>query len=294
MDSLLSRRQLAKLGAGLVVSGIATNPLKGAISASRRRPPIPYWSAKFESGPSNGIDKYSGYEDWSFVQAEEPDQANPALSGVVLASDYGFAAHSGQCVGMFRTDHTAWLANLYHSKVYKQFQFAGSTTIVDVFGRNLQAAPNNSINGTYRCWYYAQAGFQWAGGANIFQWKLDEQDPFRQNAEWWIAICTVGDLGNPSQPALRIENWPSGGSYLSPSEYKVLPTGSWFEIRADLWEGDKIDWYFNGVFWKTSLASQHHIGRSYAVGTPRSWVFGAGHYGEGGPLFIDDASFTPF
>jgi hypothetical protein len=255
----------------------------------------PYWEADFESGPSNGVDKYSGYEDWSFVQAEEPDQANPALSGVVLASTYGFAAHSGVCVGMFKTDHTAWLANLYHSKVYKQFQFTGSTTVVDVHGNNLQAAPSNSINGTYRAWYYVPtSGFDWyTTGSNIFQFKLDEQDPFRQEPQWWVSFQAVNnDLAQGLQ--IKVNSYSQGGSYVNPGGLKTITRGQWFEIRADVYEGSKIDWYFGGAFWQTSLASSSAIGRAAALYTPRSWVFGVGHYGEGGPLFIDDASFTPF
>jgi hypothetical protein len=254
-----------------------------------------YWTANFESGPSNGVNQYSGYEDWSFVQAEESDQANPALSGVVLASSQGIPAHSGSCVGMFETDHTAWLANKYHSKVYKQWQFTGSTTVQDVFGRNLQAAPGNSINGTYRAWYYVPtSGFDWyTTGSNIFQFKLDEQDPFRQEPQWWVSFQAVNnDLAQGLQ--IKVNSYSQGGSYVNPGGLKTITRGQWFEIRADVYEGTKIDWYFDGTFWQTSLASSSAIGRAAALYTPRSWVFGVGHYGEGGPLFIDDASFTPF
>jgi hypothetical protein len=250
--------------------------------------PAAYWTADWEEGPCT--DK-SCYSDWSFVQAEDSSQGVPSLNEVATAASLGIAAHSGTDVGKFQTTQAALDAGRPHSKVFKEWQLPNSTPVTDEFGRALQSIPSSGINGSYRAWYYIPSDYTYAGveWTNIFQFKLSEEGPFVQDPQWWINI--VGGSGN--QPYLHVENW-GNGTFTDPGGLKAAPKGRWFEIRADIYEGNKIEWYLDGQFWQTVNHSTHKIGRGGATGTPRTWIFGVGHYGGVGRLYTDDASFTPF
>jgi hypothetical protein len=271
-----------------VVNVLDLSILLGSWGAVTAAPGTPYWSADWEEGPCTTI---SCYSDWSFVQAESSAEALPELNEVALASNLGISAHGGTDVGKFQTTQAALDAGRPHSKVFKEWQIPGTATKNDAFGRPLQAIPASGINGSYRAWFYIPSDYtfvppEWV---NIFQFKLTEQDPFKQDPQWWINI--VGGSGNA--PYLHVENW-GNGSFTDPGGLKPAPKGRWFEIRADLYEGNKIDWYLDGQFWQTVSNTTYKIGRGGATGTPQSWVFGVGHYGGVGRIFTDDASFTPF
>jgi hypothetical protein len=249
--------------------------------------PSAYWTADWEEGPCT--DK-SCYSDWSFIQAEDSSQGVPSLNEVATASSLGITAHSGTDVGKFQTTQAALDAGRPHSKVFKEWQLPNSTPVTDEFGRALQSIPASGINGSYRAWYYIPSDYTFVGPewTNIFQFKLSEQSPFVQDPQWWINI--VGGASN--QPYLHVENW-GNGTFTDPGGTKAAPKGRWFEIRADLYEGNKIDWYLDGQFWQTVYHTTHKIGRGGATGTPRTWIFGVGHYGGIGRIYTDDASFTP-
>jgi hypothetical protein len=247
-----------------------------------------YWSANWDKGPCTDA---SCHKEWSFVQAEDPAQAYPELNKVPMASDLDITAHSGCCVAKFEVTQAALSANRMHSKVFKEFQIPGASIKRDQFGRSLEELPASGIDGTYRAWYYVPQDYKvvTSDWSNIFQFKLTEENPFKQNPQWWVNL-----VGGPNgQPYLHVENL-GNGTFSDPNGRKPMPKGKWFEIRADLHEGNKIDWYLDGQYWETVTDGNGSIGRGAATSTPRTWVFGVGHYGGVGRLYVDDVSFTPF
>ena len=254
----------------------------------------PYWLADWEG--SEGIGDSS---DWSFIQAEDPAVANPALNGVVPASSFGVAAISGSSVGKFESTAAEAAAGREHSKVYKEWAEPGGPGKHDQFGKPEQLLPASGIDGSYRAHFYFPPSYASSAWTNIFQFKLDEVQPFRQDPQWWVSVVpgrAVGAEGN--MPYLHVAHWndptykdgSGGGGTAQP-----LPRGRWFEVRADVRERERIDWFIDGTHWQTSQHSEYKIGRDVARpgARVRAWVFGVGHYGGAGWLLTDDASFTP-
>lgn len=288
--TLLSRlRGVATVAFAVAVTFVVTQGLN-----TSKPPPIepvaylPYWTADFEEGPSTDI---TGYSDQSFVQAEDASVATVANNAVVSSGSGGApTAHGGSDMAKFTTDSGTCAAKP-HSKVFKEWKFPTGSAKTDNFGRALQAAPASGIDGTYRAWFYFPTGYAYTSGCgwtNIFQFKAEQESPYAQDPQWWVNVKDRSGGG----ANLHVENW-SGGTYTDPGGEKQLITGRWFEIRADVFEGDRIDWFLDGAFWQTVPNSATTIGRGSLTGTPRTWIFGVGHYGGIGTVYIDDQTMTP-
>lgn len=269
----------------IIVAGAAP---AGAASEQNK----PYWQAEWEQGPCA---QASCYTDWSFAQAQDPNEADPTLnaivSGLVDTGSGNVSAHGGRSFAVFETDLDAINAGKRHSKVYKEWLFSGGLPKNDMFGRPLQPVSPSGIDGTYAAWFFVPLDYEYEGSGwtNIFQFKVTEQSPFRQDATWWLNLT---DNPNDDTVMLHVANG-SGGAY-DPSKDVPVPKGRWFQVRADLYEGVGIDWYLDSVFWQSSSDSTWPVGRDpNSPGTPQSFVFGVGHYEGIGKIYTDDASFTP-
>lgn len=239
----------------------------------------PTWVADFE-GPS--------LADWSsFVR----DDGGSFYA--IGAATEGISAKGGAAVGHFEVTAAERPLGRLHSKVYKLWAInPPETSWTDDAGRLLERLPNNSPAGVYRAWFYLPLGYQaiseWA---NIFQFKesyLDATGAWHQDPQWWVNLTRADSWGlGGAEPALVLNRW--GGPAMGASA-RVAPRGRWFQITADLHPGTRIDWYLDDQPWFTTTNATYPVGISKAQ--PVGWVFGVGHYGGLGKLWVDDASFT--
>jgi hypothetical protein len=159
--------------------------------------------------------------------------------------------------------------------------------------------------GTYRAWYFIPkstrrilqhnetGGFGWV---NIFQFKHSNPNGkgrgrWAQPPQWWVNVRN----SSAKHLTLCVSNWKRASFCerrgLRGRRLPPVPFGRWFELRADVQPGKRIDFYLNGKRFDTGLQ------RDYPVGLRRgdsSWVFSPGWYLNTGTAFIDDASFVPF
>jgi hypothetical protein len=128
---------------------------------------------------------------------------------------------------------------------------------------------------------------------NILQFKemgYDNQGRAIQFPSWWLNVGPQSSFahGNVSletkNPVLFANYWNNTYVNWQPKTMPV-PLGRWFEVRAQLYQGDRIDWYVNGSLFDTSYNSTYHVGRFYPVST--GWIYGVGHYGGYGSVLID-------
>jgi hypothetical protein len=126
---------------------------------------------------------------------------------------------------------------------------------------------------------------------------------------------TVGGVDPRDQTTpLLCANWQFAER--KPGDVGVMkaPLGRWFEVRADVHPGDRTDYFVDGrkltTITSADLAATapqdsgkydrypRDIGMRMPAnqygGASTSWVFGVGHYGVPGKLWVDQAGFTPF
>lgn len=279
-------------------AGSLTQAQKDALSGGT--PPDPLgalvWESTFET-TANG-----GWDEWSYIQAisSNPDDQGPGATYnfVGPAANVGIAAHGGTRVVQFQR---LLIGDTQpHAKAFKEWRSVGFSKN-DSFGRSLSTI-STDVSGSYRAWYYFPSDYlhnnnkasgEWT---NILQFK--EQGlpssgaASQQNPSWWLntAKCSAVGLSGGAQPAVFPWHWSTITTWdIVPIK---VPLGQWFELRADLYPGDKIDWYLNGTKWVTSPHSVYPVGRM----TFRSdvWIFGVGHYFGEGKFWVDDVSFRRF
>ncbi len=249
------------------------------------------WGAGFESG---------SFSDWSWWGKGDPRYAGHS---VVSAREAGIPATEGDRVAQFSVTPSQRSAGNYHSKVMKNWAYAPpeSTSWRDDAGRPLERLPNNSLAGTYRASFFLPANYskspeRWT---NIFQFKeayYDASGQWHQDPQWWLNMSRAGSWGSaaPSglrsdHPVLHANNWQTDYANYHP-KLVAVPLGRWFELKAEVHPGDRIDWYLDGELFDRSSASKYPVGFSKA--RPTGWVFGIGHYDGIGKLWADKASFN--
>ena len=257
-------------------------------------PGVPEWrpwgGAGFETGD---------FTEWSFAAGADPNQGGPGPQYVYVstANAEGIPPHGSYWVA--HIERPAGTPANPHAKVVKEWSVVGKW---DQFGRIEERLPNNgNPSGTYRAWYYYptdyQATSEWT---NIFQFKeegitgdaLCQPPKSCQLPSWWINTAPAATFGmGGNEPILFVNHWNQDYSSFHP-ECLLVPLGRWFEIRADLYEGVRIDWYVDGQLFDRSYNSEYPVGRFYDESNV--WVFGVGHYLGIGKIWVDDASFTPF
>jgi len=244
----------------------------------------PYWSDSFESG---------NFTKWSYIQGADMAQGGPGAQYVYVTTGTaaGMRAETGKYVAHFERPTTA--VNYPHAKIYKEWTTIGK---LDQFGRVEDPIFNGgNISATYIAWYYFPANYTVpADWVDIFFFKeqgYDKTGLFSQNPSWWVNVSSAAtwQLGG-REPYMFINNW--GNHYVN---YKPrvmpVPRGQWFQIRADLYQGDHIDWYVNGKLFDTSYNATWPVGRFYY--NSNGWIFGVGHYGGYGTVYVDNVSVAP-
>jgi hypothetical protein len=132
----------------------------------------------------------------------------------------------------------------------------------------------------------------------VFQFKqafVDRRGTWRQDPQWWLNMSRASLWGRPASglrpdhPVLHVNHSDNDyGSYRP--RLLAAPVGRWFDVRAELYPGERIDWFIDGRHLDTSRHPEWPVG----ITEPRAtgWLFGVGHYGGIGTLYADDVSFT--
>jgi len=156
--------------------------------------------------------------------------------------------------------------------------------------------------GSYRAWYYLPESTHTTlqhnnddthGWVNIFQFKHSGPDMsgtghWNQLPEWWVNICNndpnhiVLGVSHEGNPAYGYRNGTRS------SNLPEVPFGRWFEIRADVHPGNRIDFYLDGQLFDTGRQSNAPVG--LAPGNS-SWIYSVGWYLNTGTAYVDDVAF---
>jgi hypothetical protein len=245
------------------------------------------WSSTFESG---------GFDDWTVWKRDDG-----GTFYVTDAAKEGIPAHSGSKVAHFEVTASQESSGNYHSKLFQSWAVGSPESgWHDDQGNLFKRLPNNSPAGTYSAWYYLPPNYSDGsrGWVNIMQFKESYTDggSWAQDPEWWINMSNADAWPQGSRPAgvgpsdpVLFANYNNNRWGYNP-KMVAAPRGRWFQIKAELYPGDRIDWYLDGHLFDTSRNSTYPVGIFHK--SPGSWTFGIGHYGGVGKLWADDASFT--
>lgn len=248
------------------------------------------WRSSFEQG---------SFSEWSWWGKGDSRYAGHS---VVSTREAGIPSLDGGRAAEFSVTEAQLRAGSQHSKLMKDWGYAPpeTTTWRDDAGRQLERLPGNSPAGAYRANFYLPANYRKSpeGWTNIFQFKEayhDSAGKWHQDPQWWLNMSQAGKWGSaapaglrPDHPVLHANNWRTDYSNYRP-KLVALPLGRWFEIKAELYPGDRIDWYLDGKLFDTSYASKYPVG--FSKSRPTGWVFGVGHYYGIGKLWADKVSF---
>lgn len=170
-------------------------------------------------------------------------------------------------------------------------------------------APPDDVSGVYRASYYILSDYEIpvsASATNIFQWKERWDGDTEQDPSWWMNMggarwalshrgaTWVGSRpsGTDDRPVLFLNNWMRDWD-VEPLVYMQAPLDRWFEIRAELYQGDRIDFYVDGVLFATADDDDYPVGKFQPDGT--EWTFGVGNYTHNpSTLYVGEASYEPF
>jgi hypothetical protein len=259
--------------------------ISGCIFLSSMAPAsaIVYWS--------NGDFSTGDFTQWSYAQGPDPTQGGPGpqYCYVTNQAKSGIAPHSGTYFAHFERPASATCCP--HAKVYKEWSNVGK---LDQWRRVEDPIFNNgNVSAIYSAWFYFPASYTIpADWVNIFQFKemgFDRSGNAIQFPSWWVNVGQEASFahGNvameTSTPVLFVNYW--GNNYVNFNPKLVpLPLGRWFQLNANLYQGDRIEWYIDGKRFDTSYNSTYPVGRFYPVST--GWILGVGHYGGIGTLYV--------
>ncbi|ADB51526.1 hypothetical protein [Conexibacter woesei] len=191
-------------------------------------------------------------------------------------------------VGRFQVADPARL----HAKVYKTWSPNGVSPA--------------DVSGSYRASYYVPSSYgipPSAGATNIFQWK--ENVGGSSDPTWWVNMggarwaLSVGGArwigprpsGSDDRPVLFLNYWDN--RWTRQVVFMQVPRDQWFEIRADVHEGVRIDFSVDGTAFDTALDSEYPVGTFARGGT--GWTFGVGNYTQTlSTLYVGEAKYQPF
>jgi hypothetical protein len=245
------------------------------------------FSDNFETG---------NFRNWSYVQGQSTGQGGPgsAYNYVTTGASLGIQAHSGEDVAQFYRPDSA--TNLPHAKVFKEWSNVGKH---DQFGRVEEKLPDGgNPSGVYSAWYYLPKDYQFTSSkwTNLFQFKEEGtlNGQWQQFPQWWLNMSSAKAWGvGGTEPVLFVNHWEQNYSNFKPTTIKA-PLGRWFEVKAELHENDRIDWYIDGQKFDTSRDSTWDVGRAIREegGQSNGWIFGVGHYDGYGKVWVDDVKVT--
>lgn len=236
-------------------------------------------------GPSSpGAAWHSGFEGGNFREWSWWGQGDDTWGdiSVVDPSDEGVPRKEGDRVGRFEvTDN-----DKPHAKLYKGFSL-------------------KQVSGSYRAWFYIPKDFAVPLGtaSNVFQFK--DHHGGGSDPTWWLQLSTASWAkrlgGNWHGPQPSRDDAPViwmhwiDNDFSRTVQFKAAPLGRWFEMRADVVDGQSIDFSVDGDHLDTARNSVYPVGPLHDDSD--EWTFGVGNYSTGdtnprGPLYIDDVSVT--
>ena len=262
----------------------------------RADPKAPTHAWDFE-GPRSGL------AGWDVLQQAE---LRNGQTRVVKPAAYGVPPRRGGTNGhvlraSVNTRQRA--AGTYAAYLYKVWAVAAPETgWTGDFGHPYERMSPGQEGGTYRAWYFLPRSTRRVlrhnnhgryGWVNIFQFKHSNPDgdgPGRwaQPPQWWINIRN----SDPDRLALCVSHWERPAFCerrgLASSHLPRVPFGRWFQLRADVHPGDRIDFYLDGRRFDTGRQADYGVG--LAPGDS-SWIFSPGWYLNTGTAYIDDVRF---
>ena len=276
-----------------------------AAAAHGKRHARPSTTVGGRCAPPAGAAWAAGFEAGSFGEWSWWGQGDPTYAGlsVVDARSAGIPACEGQKVARFAITRRDIAKGNINSKLYKGFSLPGS-------GRTWAPA---DVSGSYVAWFYLPRSFRQtsAPGVNLFQFKTElysrggESEPSWeldiQSARWlnqrphhtWVGRAPA-DPGAPvavTNYGNEIDGWANDNGRRMTGI--ALPRGRWFEVRAVVVEGRRIDWYVAGRHLVTNYQRQFPVGPIHG-GDAENWTFGIGNYSVNvGVIYADAASYTP-
>ncbi len=278
----------AASGASASSSGAILSPLRAGWPPQQAVRPArgSTWRAGFESGD---------FSEWTWWRRNDGCSLSTGEPGGPIPP------LEGERAGRFETSRACLDRGKSHSKLFKEWALASpQSRWRDDGGRPLERLPKDSPTGAYRASFFVARGYRasepWT---NIFQLKesyLDDSGASRQDPQWWLNISPAGQWSSaaapgsrPDAPVLHVNHWGQDYSSYRPS-LRLVPLGRWFEIRAEIFAGERIDWYLDDELFDRSVQGEYPIG--FSKSRPTGWTFGVGHYDGVGALWVDDASFA--
>jgi hypothetical protein len=155
-----------------------------------------------------------------------------------------------------------------------------------------------NVSGTYRAWYYFPLGYHIRPRTAdmVFEFKDEYTDGtgWHQDPTWWIEIDAASEWGFGGMR----RNAPVAVLYhldpRPPVTPVLVPRGRWFEIRARVRQGRRIDVWLAGRHIATGYQRQYPVGLRRGRHSLK-WILGVGNYSQDadGPLYVDDVSYRP-
>jgi hypothetical protein len=261
------------------------------------------YSWTFDTGEQgNGCSRHGlscpGLEGWDVPQWKE--MANGQTKSVDPAS-YGVPKLDGNALRASVTEAQRD-AGQYAAYLYKVWAVAAPETSFEneFTGHPYERMTRGQEAGSYRAWYYLPESTKTTlqhnsdethGWVNIFQFKhsspdMDGPGQWNQPPEWWVNIRN----NDPNHLSLVVshEGNPGWGERNGQDVQPEVPFGRWFELRADVHPGNRIEFYLDGKLFETGHQSDQSVGLNPG---DSSWVFSPGYYLNTGTAFIDNVSF---
>lgn len=243
----------------------------------------PAWTDAFGSGDFRSWDWWGqGDPTWAHIGVQTPAQAGiPGLWG-------------SSRVARFETTPDDILHGRDNAKLYKGF----------ATGNWPNTHPPADVSGTYSAWYYLPTNYRvpaltWV---NLFQFKEKYHVPGGDTSDplWWIQLGDAQwaqDSGGPrasrpDAPVAFLNYW--NNHWTRQVHWKTIPLGRWFEIKAVVYQDQRIDFYIDGDHFDTAQNSEYHVSPFHGAQSMQ-WIFGVGNYSTAanGPMFVGRASYSP-
>ena len=222
------------------------------------------WSADFSTGD---------FSQWSWWGQDDPTYGHIS---VVDPATYGIPRpplDGERRVGrMLVTKRDAKLGRV-NAKLYK--------------GWSRHGRPPADVSGTYSAWYFLRRRYAVPLGtdANIFQFK--EKHGGQSDPLWWVQLSTaswaermrgsrwLGKRPRRADQPVAVLNH-ADNRWRRRSTFMPVPLGRWFQIRADVRQGDRIDFTIDGRRFDTARQREYPISPFRA--DSQEWIFGIGNY----------------
>jgi hypothetical protein len=150
-----------------------------------------------------------------------------------------------------------------------------STGEKDDFGRATDRISDAGIpTAIFSAWYFVASTHGFTGPWRIIM-ALDELvgSPAVESAQWYLTVAQGTAIGfATASPVLFVDYIKNDydGGYRPASA--PMPLDKWFEVKAVVREGVRIDWYLNGTLFDSSSGAVNPVGRSRGLTSGYAFV----------------------